>query len=321
MQHICLAQQLAFEQLLLTHKLPSVLACGLRIARLIQQAGGCAPDALSSGASASGSTGAWQLLAPSLDSAGSQTSAVNILHAAAPAASCRQGGDALAQVQLASTAAMDACSQIGRTTEQSDLSCSELACRLPKCQHDANSHELPGQDNGSTGGATRLVSATLPFEAACGQVWREPHAEEEQGPAVRCIAACSRKLEAAWMQRFAHPAALSTVLGLDNGSQHSCVSDVENGGAAQLPWHQRLVATLQLLEVLLDSCVLRHSSQPQASARPTAVLKLLELHLHVRDMLSQYTGKHPLHLHMRSSQSFIPCCAAGLAQLQQGSRT
>ena len=284
--------QPALERLSLTHTLPSVLACGLRIARLTQHAGGSWSESLPVGASASGSVSAWQQPATCEQSSGSNASAVDSLgHAAAPAPCSRQGGNAAAHVL---PAALDACSWVGGAAEQqSALSSSGLAGDAADCQHNANSTQHRGQDAGSTGGAPQLVFATLPSDAGGAQSWREPHAEHEHIAALRKVAFCSRKIEAAWMQQFAQPAALSGFLGVGDGLSHSSPPHGNNDPAAERPWQQRLVTALQLLEVLLDSCVLVDDTQlrgsAHASAHATSMLKLLQLHLHVRDMLS---GEH-----------------------------
>jgi len=290
------SQQPALERPPLTHALPSVLACGLRIARLTQRAGGSWSETLPVGAAASGSVSAWQQPATCEQSSGSNAPAVDSLgHSAAPAPNSRQGGGASAHVL---PAALDACSWVGGAAEQqSALSSSGLAGDAADCQHNAGSLHHRCQDAGSTGGAPQLMFATLPSDAGGAQSWREPHAGEEHIAALRRVAVCSRNLEAAWTQQFAQPAALSEILGVSDGSQHSCPPDgTSDAAAAQLPWQQRLVTALQLLEVLIDSCVLGDDSQllasAHASALATSMLKLLELHLHVRDILSQSSGKH-----------------------------
>jgi len=288
--------QPALERLSLTHTLPNVLACGLRVARLTQHAGGSWSETLPVGASATGSVSAWQQAATCEQSSGSNAPAVDSLgHSAAPAPGSRQGGNAAAHVL---PAALDACSWVGGAAEQqSALSSSGLAGDAADCQLNANSAQYRGQDAGRADRAPQLMVATLPSDAAGAQSWCEPHAGEEYTAALRRVAVCSKKLEAAWMQQFAQPAALSEILGVSDGSQHSCPpEDDSDAAAAQLPWQQRLVTVLQLLEVLIDSCVLGDDSQlrasPHASAPATSMLKLLELHLHVRDILSQSSGEH-----------------------------
>jgi hypothetical protein len=145
--------------------------------------------------------------------------------------------------------------------------------------------------------AAESIYAGAPDDAAMAQSWCEPDEEGQRSAVLRTIADRSRKLEAAWMWQFAQPTALTAALGLGGSTRSDCQPNSDDDAAtSQLPWHQKAVVAMQLLEVLLDSCVLGDHMQTRgaaalASAQAPPVLHFLQLHLHVRDILSQHSGE------------------------------
>ena len=281
-----------------THDLPFALACGLRIARVVNCAAGPVSEGLPSGASATGSTATGHVRAPSVQPTGKSPSASDSFQLAAPAATEGEGaGDTSPNMPPAKFAAMHTCSGIGRTSARSAQPSVKPIAQVAKCDHHACGRLQPCHCAGSALPASESMCAGALDDAAMAQSWREPHEDGHRSAALRSIADRSGELEAAWMWQFMQPTALTTALGLGHNSKNNCQPDPDVGDASeQLPWHQKAVAALQLLEVLLDSCVLgEHIQMPHAAAHTGAktppVLHLLQLHLHVRDIISQHPGK------------------------------
>ena len=279
------------ELLPVTRDLPFTLACGLRLARVVKHAAGPASEGLQSGASAAGSDAMGYMPPRSVRLAGGNPSAADSLDAATEGeGACA----ASANVPPATSSALDACSGIGRTSAQSAWPSVAPVHEVGKGGRHADGIELPCQDAGSSMQAAESTYA--PEDAAMAQSWCEPHEEGQRSAVLRSIADCSSELAAAWMWQFTQPTALTTALGLQGSPQHDRQPSSDNAAASQLPWHEKAVIALQMLEVLLDSCVLGDHMQTRdaaatASALAPPVLHFLQMHLHVRDLLSQHSGE------------------------------
>ena len=285
------------ELLPVTSDLSFALACGLRLSRVTQRAARAVSDGLPSGASATGSTAAGRVVALPVRPAGCKPSAANSFQPAASAAKEGEVAGATSANIPPLPTALDACSWTDRTSAQSAQPSINPVRVVANSDCRSNSRQQPCQYAGSAVQAAESTCAKAPHDAAMAQSWRDPCREGQRSATLGRIADRSGKLEAAWLWRFMQPTALQTALGINDSSEYSCQSVADDSEASpQLLWHQKAAAALQLLEVLLDSCVLHDEVQRRHVAAVTGgqappVLHLLQLHLRVRDILSQHSGK------------------------------